>query len=84
MLERGEYDQRREEVAPWIPDVLNFPGTGFRTADDGSKTQLTSRLDLARWLVHPDHPLTARVMVNRLWQSAFGTGLVKTSRRTLA
>ncbi len=79
VLERGEYDQRREEVAPWIPDVLNFPGTGFRTADDGSKTQLTSRLDLARWLVHPDHPLTARVMVNRLWQSAFGTGLVKTS-----
>ncbi|MEO2027202.1 MAG: DUF1553 domain-containing protein [Fuerstiella sp.] len=79
VLARGEYDQRREEVAPWIPDVLNFPGTGFRTADGGSGTQLTSRLDLARWLVHPDHPLTARVMVNRLWQSAFGTGLVKTS-----
>ncbi|MDG1893641.1 MAG: DUF1553 domain-containing protein [Fuerstiella sp.] len=79
VLERGEYDQRREEVAPWIPDVLNFPGTGFRAADGGSGTELAGRLDLARWLVHPDHPLTARVMVNRLWQSAFGTGLVKTS-----
>jgi hypothetical protein len=79
VLERGEYDQRREEVAPWIPDVLNFPGTGFRAADGGSGTQLAGRLDLARWLVHPDHPLTARVMVNRLWQSAFGTGLVRTS-----
>ncbi|MEO2016511.1 MAG: DUF1553 domain-containing protein [Fuerstiella sp.] len=79
VLERGEYDQRREEVAPWIPAVLNFPGTSFRASDGQLKTQLTSRLDLARWLVHSDHPLTARVMVNRLWQSAFGTGLVRTS-----
>ena len=78
VLERGEYDQRREEVSPGIPAVLDFGSSGF-IADNGANQSTSSRLDLARWLVNPDHPLTARVMVNRLWQSVFGTGLVKTS-----
>ena len=82
VLNRGEYDQRKEEVAPALPDVLQFASFRSNGTDGGkrnSRTDQRNRLDLARWLVHPDHPLTSRVMVNRLWQSVFGTGLVKTS-----
>ena len=69
VLARGEYDQRRDEVSPGVPAVLpSLPEDGPR-----------NRLALAQWLVHPNHPLTARVMINRLWQSVFGLGLVKTS-----
>ncbi len=70
ILKRGEYDKQLEEVAPDVPDVLKL---------DKLDSRIKNRLELARWLVHPDHPLTARVMVNRLWQSVFGYGLVKTS-----
>lgn len=69
VLKRGQYDQRSEPVAPAVPAVLP-PLTSGPTAN---------RLALARWLVSPEHPLTARVTVNRLWQQFFGLGLVKTS-----
>ncbi|MDF1862885.1 MAG: DUF1549 and DUF1553 domain-containing protein, partial [Verrucomicrobiales bacterium] len=69
MLERGEYDKKGEEVAPAFPEFL--------PAIDESLPM--NRLGLAKWLVHPDHPLTARVTVNRIWQEMFGVGLVKTS-----
>ena len=69
VLNRGEYDQRREQVRPDVPAALPSLGKGMPR----------NRLGLAKWLVDPAHPLTARVMINRLWQSVFGTGLVKTS-----
>ncbi len=69
VLERGEYDQRREQVKPGVPEM--FPGLEAGVP--------ANRLALARWLVDRRHPLTARVTVNRLWQSVFGVGLVKTT-----
>lgn len=69
ILERGQYTEKREEVASKVPAWI-LP------QDDDAPT---NRLGLAKWLVDPAHPLTARVTVNRYWQQLFGTGLVKTS-----
>ncbi|MEM7517152.1 MAG: DUF1553 domain-containing protein, partial [Planctomycetota bacterium] len=69
ILARGEYEQKGDEVAPAPPAFL--PEIEGEFAPD--------RLGLAQWLVHPEHPLTARVAVNRIWQELFGVGLVKTS-----
>ncbi len=69
VLNRGEYDQRRDEMKPDTPKVLPaFPG-------DLPK----DRVGLAKWLLRPEHPLTARVTVNRFWHDLFGTGFLKTS-----
>ena len=64
----GDFTRRGETVHPGTPAVL--PGLPHR--------QNLNRLDLARWLVSPDNPLTARVTVNRMWQRYFGLGLVET------
>ncbi len=70
-LERGLYDQpdKSERLHPATPPVLG----------PWNDQWPRNRLGLARWLVDPAHPLTARVTVNRLWQRYFGLGLVKTS-----
>ncbi|MEA5257792.1 DUF1553 domain-containing protein [Arcicella aquatica] len=69
ILLRGNYDAFGEEVFPNTPEsVLAYP-------DDLPK----NRYGLAQWLTHEDHPLTARVAVNRFWQNFFGVGLVKTT-----
>jgi hypothetical protein len=69
VLERGVYDSYGEEVKPGTPEnILAFPDSLPR-----------NRLGLAQWLFSPENPLTARVYVNRIWQSFFGKGLVKSS-----
>lgn len=66
---RGIYDQLGEKVSPGVPSEL--PPLPNNSKND--------RLAFAKWLVSPEHPLTARVTVNRYWQLLFGRGLVKTS-----
>src|SRR5207248_9518691 len=68
LLMRGEYDRKGEKVEPGAPAILPPWPT------DAPK----NRLGLAKWLLDPSHPLTARVTVNRFWQQYFGTGIVKT------
>ncbi len=70
ILLRGAYNAPGDSVEPGVPEDLlgAWPAGAPR-----------NRLGLAKWLTKPDHPLTARVVVNRFWQQLFGTGLVKTS-----
>ena len=69
LLERGEYDQHGEQVKRQLPSWLPpLP-----------KDAPANRLGFAQWLLSPEHPLTARVTVNRFWQQLFGTGIVPTS-----
>ncbi|MBM4073228.1 MAG: DUF1553 domain-containing protein [Planctomycetes bacterium] len=66
---RGQYDKLGEQVRAATPAAL----PPFPAGAPGN------RLGLARWLIDPQHPLTARVAVNRYWQMIFGTGLVRSS-----
>jgi mono/diheme cytochrome c family protein len=69
VLIRGQYDKKGDKVDPGTPVSLPpLPATAPR-----------NRLGLAQWLVDPRNPLTARVTVNRYWQSYFGAGLVRTA-----
>jgi hypothetical protein len=68
VLQRGVYDSYGEQVQPGTPEsVLPF-----------SKNMPQNRLGLAKWLINPNNPLTARVVVNRYWQNYFGKGIQKT------
>ena len=69
ILDRGAYDspKKDEVIQPGTPDALP------KMPDNALKT----RLGLAKWLTEPNHPLTARVAVNRYWMMLFGEGLVR-------
>lgn len=74
VLKRGQASQPGPEVAPGVPAVLVKQQPSF---PPGRRTSLR-RLTLARWLASQENPLTARVIVNRIWQFHFGEGLVRT------
>jgi hypothetical protein len=69
VLNRGEYDKRKDKVTPATPASLPPMPADFPK----------NRLGLAKWIVMPENPLTARVTVNRMWQEVFGTGIVRTT-----
>ncbi len=69
ILDRGEYDKPKEEVVANTPEALPPFSEAFPR----------NRLGLAEWLLSDEHPLTARVTVNRFWQEVFGHGLVRTA-----
>lgn len=75
-LTLGDYRKPLEEVQPGFPKFLGDAEPKIVPVAGGASSG--RRAALARWLVRPDHPLTARVMVNRLWQHHFGEGIVAT------
>jgi hypothetical protein len=73
LLARGDPEQPKEQVPPAVLSVI---GSLELLADSGEQDR---RVALADWLTSPENPLTARVMVNRIWQGHFGFGLVETA-----
>ncbi len=79
ILLRGEFANQGPLVDPGVPSVLSVGLAPYQVERPDWTTGTTGRrLALARWLTQPKHPQTARVMVNRIWQHHFGTGLVTT------
>lgn len=72
LLERGEVGKPGPPVPRGFPEVLKLEHTPKIPGNQ------SGRLQLAQWLTHPDHPLTARVIVNRIWHHLFGAGIVRT------
>jgi hypothetical protein len=81
VLRRGDYKSRGPKVAPRPPGVIlaSQSTESFFSPIEGKENKSGRRAALAKWLVDPTNPLTSRVIVNRLWQYHFGTGLVATA-----
>lgn len=81
LLIQGDFTRPADEIQPSTPQCLprlaGISSTSGETTNSSGASRL-NRLDLARWLVDRNNPLTARVVVNRLWQHLFGRGLVLT------
>ncbi len=71
LLNRGQYNlpDKSQQLYPTVPSALDF----------NPELQPKTRYELAQWLIHPEHPLTARVAANRFWQQIFGQGIVESS-----
>jgi mono/diheme cytochrome c family protein len=65
---KGDFTRPGKKVKPGVPEILH----------DFQAGETPTRLDLAKWIVDPENPLTARVTVNRIWQQYFGKGIVET------
>jgi hypothetical protein len=78
LLKRGAYDAPGEKVERGVPATLPPLPHGDR-GEAARIAPMSNRLDIARWLVSAEHPLTSRVAVNRFWQMLFGAGLVRTT-----
>jgi hypothetical protein len=73
VLNRGNPEQKEQQVGPRVPVTLG------NLALPNDAPEQARRVALAQWITSPENPLTARVMVNRVWQSHFGRGLVETA-----
>lgn len=79
LLHRGDVDFAGPVVEPGFLSVMSRPGQSHAVASPNAVGETTGlRLAFAEWLTSPDHPLTTRVIVNRLWQHHFGKGIVDT------
>ena len=77
LLQRGDAQAIGERVLPGVPRMLSATTTAYQPEPPRPGTS-GYRLAFARWLTQPDHPLTSRVMVNRIWLNHFGRGIVST------
>ena len=79
ILKGGSLEAPGEQVSPGVLSAVRFTGDQPAADDwDVTTSKEGRRLELAKWIAHEDNPLTARVIVNRVWQMHFGTGLVNT------
>lgn len=80
LLKRGQHNQPGDEVQPGVPAALTTAKNPFAIAPrPNSRVTTGRRTAFANWVASPENPLFARVMVNRIWQHHFGTGIVATS-----
>ncbi len=80
VLDTGDYRKPEEEVSPGFPEFLGLeePRLFVEPTQPEAQAAPPRRSAFARWLTLPDHPLTARVITNRLWQHHFGRGIIET------